>query len=110
MYLYVHSSFVSKRAVNIRPAEMPGPHVILLIPLMVIFARQKAVQSENILALINLASPSHYLFNRALTRSLAARGHQVCLLFSSLTLAILQISYLKTTLTFWQFSGNGARS
>ncbi|PNF21498.1 UDP-glucuronosyltransferase 2B19 [Cryptotermes secundus] len=64
-------------AVSIRPAEMLGPHAILLIPLMIIFARQEAVQSENILALINLASPSHYFFNRALTRSLAARGHQV---------------------------------
>jgi hypothetical protein len=79
---------------------MLGPHVILLIHLMVIFARQKAVQSENILALINLASPSHYLFNRALTRSLAARGHQVCLIYSSLILAILQISYLKKDIDF----------
>jgi hypothetical protein len=53
-------------------------HVALLSPLMIIFAMQQAVQSANVLALINLASPSHYFFNRAVTRSLAARGHQVC--------------------------------
>jgi hypothetical protein len=62
---------------KIRAAEMLGSHVIMLIHLVVIFAMQKAVQSANILALINLAAPSHYFFNRALTHALAARGHQV---------------------------------
>jgi hypothetical protein len=37
----------------------------------------QAVQSAKILALINMASPSHYIFNRALLIALAGRGHQV---------------------------------
>lgn len=57
---------------------MLGPHGAMLVSLMLIFVTHQAVQSANILALINLASPSHYFFNRAVTRSLAARGHKVC--------------------------------
>jgi hypothetical protein len=51
---------------------MLGSQVALLTSLTL-----QAVQSANILALINLAAPSHYFFNSAVTRSLAARGHKV---------------------------------
>jgi len=36
-----------------------------------------AGQSAKILALLNVASPSHNIFNTALTTALAERGHQV---------------------------------
>jgi hypothetical protein len=69
--VFVRALFIS-RTVDISGTNMLGPQVVLVTCLTL-----QAVQSANILALINLAAPSHYFFNRAVTRSLAARGHKV---------------------------------
>jgi hypothetical protein len=45
--------------------------------LLLLYSGLQAVQSAKILALINLASPSHYIFNRVLLLDLAGRGHKV---------------------------------
>lgn len=55
-----------------------------------------AGQSAKILALLNVASPSHNIFNTALTIALAERGHQVstllCLVHNKLIISVVNIS------------------
>ncbi|KDR10226.1 UDP-glucuronosyltransferase 2C1-like [Zootermopsis nevadensis] len=51
--------------------------VVRLLALLLMCYGLYEVQSAKILALLNLALPSHYIFNRALLIELAGRGHQV---------------------------------
>jgi hypothetical protein len=51
--------------------------VVGLAVLLLMCSGPQAVHSAKILALMNVASPSHYIFNRALLVALAERGHQV---------------------------------
>jgi hypothetical protein len=52
-------------------------HFDLLLAVLLTCSGLPAAQSANILALLNVASPSHNIFNSALTVALAERGHQV---------------------------------
>lgn len=53
---------------------------MVLVDMLLICSGLHAGQGANILALLNVASPSHNIFNTALTTALAERGHQVGLL------------------------------
>ena len=52
-------------------------HFAMVLVALLIYSGQHAGQSAKILALLSVASPSHSIFNTALTVSLAERGHQV---------------------------------
>ncbi|XP_069693600.1 UDP-glycosyltransferase UGT5-like isoform X1 [Periplaneta americana] len=56
---------------------MVNTGVKLLTTLLLVCSGLQAVHNAKILAIFNLASPSHYIFNRALILALAERGHQV---------------------------------
>jgi hypothetical protein len=60
-------------------------HFDTLLAVLLIHSGLQAGQSAKILALLNVASPSHNIFNTALTVALAERGHQVlyCVVFGS---------------------------
>jgi hypothetical protein len=49
----------------------------MLAVLLLVYCGLEEGQCAKILALLNLASPSHYIFNRALLIALANKGHQV---------------------------------
>ncbi|XP_069693335.1 UDP-glucosyltransferase 2-like [Periplaneta americana] len=51
--------------------------VLLLATLQLMSAGLQGAESARILSLLNVASPSHYIFNRPLILALANRGHQV---------------------------------
>ncbi|KAJ4431906.1 hypothetical protein ANN_20512 [Periplaneta americana] len=51
--------------------------IMKLAALLLTSIELQIVQCAKILALLNLATPSHHVFNKVLTRTLAARGHQV---------------------------------
>ncbi|XP_069693293.1 UDP-glucosyltransferase 2-like isoform X1 [Periplaneta americana] len=53
--------------------------VLLLATLQFMSTGLQGAESARILSLLNAASPSHYIFNRALILALANRGHQVTL-------------------------------
>jgi hypothetical protein len=50
---------------------------VMLAGLVFVYCGLQGSQCAEILALLNLASPSHYIFNRALLIALANKGHQV---------------------------------
>lgn len=50
---------------------------MVLVVVLLICSGLQTGQGAKILALLNVASPSHYIFNRALIVALAERGHQV---------------------------------
>jgi hypothetical protein len=50
--------------------------MVLVASLLICFGLHTG-QGAKILALLNVASPSHNIFNSALTVALAERGHQV---------------------------------
>jgi hypothetical protein len=50
---------------------------VMLVALLSVCCGLQEGQCAKILALLNLASPSHYIFNRALIIALANKGHQV---------------------------------
>ncbi|PNF21497.1 UDP-glucuronosyltransferase 2B31 [Cryptotermes secundus] len=50
---------------------------VMLAALLFLYCGLQEGQCARILALLNLASPSHYIFNRALLIALANKGHQV---------------------------------
>jgi hypothetical protein len=52
-------------------------HFDMLLAVLLIYSGLQAGESAKILALLNVASPSHNIFNTALTVALAERGHQV---------------------------------
>ncbi|KAJ4431916.1 hypothetical protein ANN_20522 [Periplaneta americana] len=53
--------------------------VLLLATLQFMNTGLQGAESARILSLLNVASPSHYIFNRPLILALANRGHQVTL-------------------------------
>jgi hypothetical protein len=50
---------------------------VMLAALLFLHCGLQEGQCAKILALLNLASRSHYIFNRALLTALANKGHQV---------------------------------
>jgi hypothetical protein len=52
-------------------------HFTMELVVLLICSGLHTGQSAKILALLNVASPSHNIFNTALTTALAERGHQV---------------------------------
>jgi len=52
-------------------------HFAMELVVLLICSGLHAGHSTKILALLNVASPSHNIFNTALTIALAERGHQV---------------------------------
>ncbi|XP_069693588.1 UDP-glucosyltransferase 2-like [Periplaneta americana] len=56
---------------------MVNTGVKLLTTLLLVCSGLQAVHNAKILAMLNLPSPSHYIFNRALLLALAEKGHQV---------------------------------
>jgi hypothetical protein len=52
-------------------------HFAMELVVLLICSGLHAGQSAKILAMLNVASPSHNIFNTALTIALAKRGHQV---------------------------------
>jgi hypothetical protein len=56
---------------------MMSLRVVMLTALLFVYCGLQKGQCAKILALMNLASPSHYIFNRVLLIALANKGHQV---------------------------------
>ncbi|KAJ9581435.1 hypothetical protein L9F63_023367, partial [Diploptera punctata] len=65
---------------TVLPTTMKLLHLSWLIFLMAVFSGMETTEGAKILALFNVASPSHFIFSKSLARALAARGHQVTVL------------------------------